>query len=65
MLEHLNVFTMLITQLSSLDVKINDEEKTILLLTSLFTPYDHLVKTLMYGNETLKLKEVANTHIRR
>ena len=58
MLEHHNVFHMLITQLSILDVEDDDDYKAILLFASLPTSYDHLVTMLMYLKETLKLEGV-------
>ena len=43
MLEHLDVFNMIITQVS-----VDDENKLILVLASLITSYDHLAITLMF-----------------
>jgi hypothetical protein len=50
LLEHLNNFNMLNTQLN-FGVKIEEEDKAILLLASLLPSYDHLVTTLMYGKK--------------
>ena len=60
LLEHLNTFNMLNTQLSSFGVNYEDEDKVLLLLTSLPTSFDHLVTTLMYGKETIVLEEVTS-----
>ena len=49
LLEHLNTFNMLNTQLSSFRVNYEDEDKALLLLASLSTSFDHLVTTWMYG----------------
>ena len=49
LLEHLNTFNMLNTQLSSFGVNYEDEDKSLLLLALLPTFFDHLVTTLMYG----------------
>ena len=58
LLEHLNTFNMLNTQLSSFGANYEDEHKALLLLASLPTSFDHLVTTLMYGKETIVLEEV-------
>ena len=60
LLEHLNTFNMLNTQLSSFGVNYEDEDKALLLLASLPTSFDHLVTTLMYGKETIVLEEVTS-----
>ena len=60
LLEHLNAFNMLITQLSNFGVNLEKEDKAILLLASLPTSFNHLVTTLMYGKETLELEEVTS-----
>ena len=44
-----------------IDIKFEDEDKAMMLLTSLSAPYEHLVTTLLYGKETLELKEVSGT----
>ena len=60
LLEYLNTFNMLNTQLSSFGMNYEDEYKALLLLASLSTSFDHLVTTLMYGKETIVLKEVTS-----
>ena len=60
LLEHLNIFNMLNTQLSSFGVNFEDEDKVLLLLASLPTHFDHIVTTLMYGKETVVLDEVTS-----
>ena len=60
LLEHLNTFNMLNTQLSSFGVNYEDEDKVLLLLVSLLTSFDHLVTTLMYRKETIVLEEVTS-----
>ena len=60
LLEHLNIFNMLNTQLSSFRVNYEDEDKALLLLASLPTSFDHLVITLMYEKETIILVEVTS-----
>ena len=54
---------MLITQLSNFGLNLEEEDKTILLLASLPTSFNHLVTMLMYGKDTLELKEVTSALI--
>ena len=54
------MFNMLNTQLSSFRVNYEDEDKALLLLASLPTSFDHLVTMLMYGKDTIVLKEVTS-----
>ena len=60
LLEHLNMFNMLNTQLSSFGVNYEDKDKALLLLASLPMSFDHLMTTLMYGKETIVLEEVTS-----
>ena len=59
--DHLKVLNSIMTELEAIKVKIEDEDKTLRLLWSLPTSYKHLSLTLMYGNETIYLEEVAST----
>ena len=61
LLEHLNKFNMLNTQLLNFAVKIGEEDKAILLLLSLPHSYDHMVTTLSYGKETQAFEEVTRS----
>ena len=56
--DDLNQFNKIITQLSSVEVKIVDEDKAILLLASLSSTFDTLVTTLLVGKDTLRVDEV-------
>ena len=47
--ENLNSFNKILTKLQNLNVEINDEDKTLLLLNSLSNTYEHLTTTLLYG----------------
>jgi len=60
-LEHLNFFNKIISELLAVDVKINKEDKVLILLSSLSKSYDHIVTTMLYGKETLILEEVMAT----
>ena len=46
--QHVNIFNQIITYLIRVDVKIEDEDKAIILLCSLPPSYKHLVTTLTY-----------------
>ena len=41
-----------------IDIKLEDEDKAMMLLTSLPASYKQLVTTLLYGKETLELEEI-------
>jgi len=60
-LEHLNFFNKVINELLPVDVKIDKEDKALILLSSLSQSYDHIVTTMLYGKKTLILKEVTST----
>ena len=60
-LEHLNFFNRIINELLAVDVKIDEEDKTSILLSSLPQSYDHIVTTMLYGKDTLDLEEVTET----
>jgi len=60
-LEHLNFFNKVISELLAVDVKIHEEDKALILLSSLPKSYDHIVTTRLYGKETLILEEVTST----
>jgi hypothetical protein len=57
--EHINVFNQLVADLMKVDVKINDEDKAIILLCSLPRSYEHLVTTLTYGKEDIKVEDIV------
>lgn len=59
--QHLNVFNKNIGQLSSIDVKVEDEDKALILLTSFLQSYEHLVTIMLYGKYTIELEEVTPT----
>jgi len=42
----------------ALEVKLEEKDKALLLMFSLPQSYDHLATIIMYGNETLKLKDI-------
>jgi hypothetical protein len=48
-----------------IDIKFEDKDKVIMLLTSLPTSYEHLVTTLLYGKEILELEEISGALLDR
>jgi hypothetical protein len=52
MQSHLNEFSSIIVDLESLDVKIDDENKAILLVVSLSPYFNHFKEIMLYGNHT-------------
>ncbi|KAJ8640482.1 hypothetical protein MRB53_017176 [Persea americana] len=61
--EHLNEFNRIVTQLSGLEVKTEEADKSLLFLSSLLPSYEHLVTTLIFGKETLEMDEVTSALI--
>lgn len=49
--QHINTFNML-----RIDIKLDDEDKAMLLLTSLLASYEHLVTALCWGRRLGNLK---------
>ncbi|PKA57784.1 Retrovirus-related Pol polyprotein from transposon TNT 1-94 [Apostasia shenzhenica] len=62
LLEYMNIFNKMISQLYSIEVKLEEEDEALFLLSSLAKFYDHLVKTLKMEkvNAILLLKKVRN-----
>ena len=57
-LQHLNAFNRILSDLLALEVKLEEEDKALLLLSSLPLSNDHLATTIMYDKETLELEDV-------
>jgi len=57
-LQHLNIFNRILSDLLALEIKLEEEDKDLLLLSSLPLSYDHLATTIMYNKETLELEDV-------
>ena len=62
-LEHLNFFNMVISELLTVNVKIDEEDKALILLSSLPESYDHIITTMLCGKKTLILEEVMSTFL--
>ena len=58
-LEYLNFFNKVINELLTVDVKIDEKDKALILLSSLPKSYDHIITIMLYGKKTLILEEVT------
>ena len=61
LLEHINFFNKVISELLAVDVKIDEEDKALILLSSFPESYDHIVTIMLYSKEALILEEVTST----
>ena len=48
-------------ELDSLEVKVEKEDKALLLLSLLLSSFDNIITSLLFGNDTLRLDEVVAT----
>nr|GFB24682.1 retrovirus-related Pol polyprotein from transposon TNT 1-94 [Tanacetum cinerariifolium] len=59
--DHLDEFNIILTDLANLDVDIDDEDKSVLLVISLPASYKHFKEIMLYGNrETLSFDDVKS-----
>ncbi|GJQ96508.1 retrotransposon protein, putative, ty1-copia subclass [Tanacetum coccineum] len=56
--EHIDEFNKIVLDLANIEIKFEDEDLALLLLTSLPASYEHFVDTLLYGWKTLTLEDV-------
>lgn len=56
--KHVDDFNKIIMELKSIDVKIDDEDQAIILLSSLSKRFEHFVDTMLYRKESLSMSEV-------
>jgi len=59
--QYLEEFNKMTMELDSLEVKIEKEDKALLLLASLPLSFDNIVTTPFFGKETLRLDEIVAT----
>ena len=55
---HIEEFNSIVTDLENVDIKIDDEDQALQLLCSLPPSYKHFRETLLYGRESITLKDV-------
>ena len=60
-LEHLNFFNKVISELLAVDVKIVEDNNVLILLSSLSESYDRIVTTILYEKGTLILEELTSS----
>ena len=56
--EHLDHFNKIVLDLENIDITVSNENKSILLLTSLDASYTNLKEAIMYGRDSLTFDEV-------
>ncbi|GJY18716.1 retrovirus-related pol polyprotein from transposon TNT 1-94 [Tanacetum coccineum] len=59
--DHIDEFNKLILDLANIDIEIEVEDQTLMLLTSLPSSYKNFVETLLYGRESLTIEDVLAT----
>nr|GEU29946.1 retrovirus-related Pol polyprotein from transposon TNT 1-94 [Tanacetum cinerariifolium] len=59
--DHIDEFNKLILDLANIDIEIKDEDHALMLLTLLPSSYENFVETLLYGRESLTMKDVLAT----
>ena len=57
--EHVNAFNRVVSDLARIEVKVEDEDRAILMLASLPKSYKGLVVTLTYGKTSITASEVT------
>ena len=55
---HIEEFNSIVMDLENVDIKIDDEDQALQLLCSLPPSYKHFRETLLYGRESITLKDV-------
>ena len=60
-LEYLNFFNKVISELLAVDVKIDEKDNVLIFLSSLPESYNHIVTAMLYDKKTLILEEVMLT----
>ncbi|KAH9669963.1 hypothetical protein KPL70_022004 [Citrus sinensis] len=60
MKDHVDEFNKLILDLENVNIILEDEDRALILLSSLPESHEHFVDTLLYGRQTLSLKDVKD-----
>ncbi|KAH9685181.1 Integrase catalytic domain-containing protein [Citrus sinensis] len=58
---HIDNFNTIILDLEDINVKLEDEDKAIILLSSLPLSYEHFVDTLLYGRQLITMADVKDS----
>ena len=58
--EHLDHFNKIILDLENIDIAVSDEDKAIMLLTSLDASYTNMKEAIMYGRDSLTFDKVQS-----
>ncbi|XP_050898059.1 ubiquitin carboxyl-terminal hydrolase 9 [Lathyrus oleraceus] len=58
--DHLSVLYGIVSELETIGVKIDDEDKDLRLMLSLSSSYEHIKPVLIYGKESLSFEEVSS-----
>ncbi|GJV63888.1 hypothetical protein Tco_1474716 [Tanacetum coccineum] len=63
--DHIDEFNKLILDLANIDIKIEDEDQALMLLTSLPSSYENFVETLLYGRESLTMATLNSRELKK
>ena len=58
---HIDNFNIIILDLEDINVKLEDEDNAIILLSSLSSSYEHFVDTLLYGRQSITMTNVKDS----
>ncbi|KAF8407582.1 hypothetical protein HHK36_006716 [Tetracentron sinense] len=59
--EHINTLNRIVNDLVSIDEKVSDEDHALQLLFSFPPSYEHFIRTLHYGNDSIELEDTVAT----
>lgn len=58
--DHLDEFNKLILDIENVNIDLEEEDRALIMLSSLPDSFEHFVDTLLYGRQTLTLKDVKS-----
>ena len=58
---HIDNFNRIILNLEDINVKLEDEDKAIILLSFLLPSYEHFVDTLLYGRQSIIIVDIKDS----